>query len=95
MHFILTQFFLALYGNNKQDHFFTKLFIMKRTLKFYKNAGTALLILGIMMLCYFAKDSDGKNTEVLVRCLGAFLFVAGGTAHIYVDEQQNNKPDVY
>ena len=68
---------------------------MKRTLKFYKNAGTALLTLGILMLGYFTKDNDGKTIEVLVRCFGAFLFVVGATAHIYVNEQQNNEPDIY
>jgi lipid-A-disaccharide synthase-like uncharacterized protein len=66
---------------------------MKFSLKFYKKIGVVFSVLGIIMLGYFKKDGDSMNTEVLVRCLGAFIFIVGGTALIYANEQQNNKHD--
>ena len=66
---------------------------MKSSLKFYKKAGILLTILGIILIGYYQKSISATDYEVVVRCLGALIFIIGGTTLIYVNEKENQKPD--
>ena len=67
---------------------------MKFTLSFFKKAGIFFMVLGVLAFCSNWAIDGSRYLEVAGKCLGAMLFVVGGTALVYSNEKENHNNDV-